>query len=152
MKTQQIRNHIAGLALAFTLTLGSSLIAGDNPTKGESPVAGVSAPSSEVATNNRRLPFHGKLTSVNPQAKTITLKYSTGDKVFHVTPHTEILKHEKPAKLEEADLGEQVTGAYVRNGDRAELTKLNLAKKTEDKSEGVKKAAHTGKKSKEKMQ
>lgn len=152
MKTQQIRNHIAGLALAFTLTLGSGLIAADNPAKGDAPVGGESAPASEVTPNNRRLPFHGKLTSVNPQAKTITLTYSTGDKVFHITPHTEILKHEKPAKLEEADLGEQVSGAYVRNGDRAELTKLNLAKKSEGKSDEVKKAGHSSKKAKEKMQ
>ncbi|MBI3870019.1 MAG: hypothetical protein HY299_15965 [Verrucomicrobia bacterium] len=151
MKTQNIRTCVAGLVLAATLTLTSGLMAADSAAKIEPPRAGESAPPNEAPSNVRHLPFHGKLTSVDPHAKTITLTYTTGDKVFHLTPHTEVLKHEKPAKLEDANLGEQVSGAYIRNGDRAELTKLNLAKKSDDKPEGSKKGGRA-KKSKDKAQ
>ena len=137
---------VARLALAVTLTLTSALMAAETPIPQDPPQAGESAPSPDAHSVSRRLPFHGKLTAVDPKANTITLTYSTGDKVFHITPHTEILKHEKPAKLDEAQLGEQVSGAFVRNGDRAELTKLNLVKKSDDKAEGPKKAAHASRK------
>ena len=45
----------------------------------------------------------------------------------------------KSAKLDEAVIGDSVSGAYVRNGERAELTKLNLARKADDKPKAEKK-------------
>lgn len=131
MKTQQIRTWVAGLILAASFNLNPGLQAADSPAPDHTPA--VESPAGETPPGSpRRLPFHGKLAAVDSDAKTITLRYTTGDKVFHLTPHTEILKHEKAAKLEEAVIGEQVSGAYVRNGERAELTKLNLARKSDE--------------------
>ncbi len=138
MKTQPIRTFVAGLILAASFNLNPFLHAADSPLQ-DAPPAAADTSASETPAGLRKLPFHGKLAAVDAEAKTITLRYTTGDKVFHLTPQTEVLKHEKPAKLDEAVIGDSVSGAYVRNGERAELTKLNLARKADDKPKAEKK-------------
>ena len=51
-------------------------------------------------------PFHGKLAAVDQTAKTIKL----GESTFLITSQTKIMKAGKPATLEDAVVGEEVSG------------------------------------------
>jgi len=54
-------------------------------------------------------PFHGKLLAVNKNAKTI----SVGKRVFQITSETKMKKAGRPATLQDAIVGEPVSG-YVK--------------------------------------
>ena len=137
---------MAGWALALSLNLNSNLMAEGTAIPPEKTVK-----SGEVtkSPDGRKLPFHGKLSSVNADQKTITLTYSTGEKTYHLTPDTLILKNDQPTTLMEAEVGKQVSGAYIRQGDRMELTKLNLTQRTDSSEEKPRKARKEARKAKE---
>jgi len=62
---------------------------------------------------NKPLPFRGKVDAVDKTAKTIKV----GERVFHVTAETRIMKNEKPATLDDAAAGEAVRGSYHKTDD-----------------------------------
>jgi hypothetical protein len=71
--------------------------------------------AAKKADPNRPLPFHGKVSAVDPAAKTFSLKGSTKDRVFQVTDKTNISKEGKPAKLTTLTVGEEVTGSAKKS-------------------------------------
>ena len=77
-------------------------------------------------------PFHGKLASMDKSAKTITV----GKRTFQVTSDSKIKRADKPATLEDAVVGEAVSG-YVKANDSGQLvaTTLNLGPKASKNSE-----------------
>jgi hypothetical protein len=74
-----------------------------------------------AAAAARAVPFRGKLDAVDQQAKTIKV----GERTFHVTSDTRIMKAGKPATLAEVKVGEEVGGAY-REGDDKKLNVVSL--------------------------
>jgi hypothetical protein len=66
----------------------------------------------------RALPFRGKITAVDKQAKTVKV----GERTFQITADTKIAKVGKPATLDDATVGEEVGGSYREGADK----KLNL--------------------------
>ncbi|MBM3847359.1 MAG: hypothetical protein FJ405_13890 [Verrucomicrobia bacterium] len=136
MKKHSTCLFTAALALAMSLNLNlvQPLVAQ------EPPPPAVSGETPPKPLEGRKLPFHGKLSRVNTEEKSITLSYSTGEKTYYITPETQILKEGQPASLAEAELGKQVSGAYVRQGDRMNLTKLNLTLRSDFGSEKARKA------------
>ena len=70
------------------------------------------------AQANRAIPFRGKIAAVDKQAKTVKV----GERTFHVTADTRIMKAGKPAMLDDANVGEDVGGQYREGADK----KLNL--------------------------
>jgi hypothetical protein len=137
MKKTCIMYLIAGLVLGITPILNTAAVAAHAPG-GDAP--GLGQPEPPAAAAGHKLPFHGKLGSVNEKEGTITVTYSTGDKVYHLTPHTEIFRNDQPAKLGDAVVGEPVSGAFHKTGDRMELTKLTLGKHGDAKDGAGKKA------------
>jgi len=83
-------------------------------------------------------PFHAKLNAVDKAGKTITV----GKRVFRITSETKFNKAGKPATLDDAVIGESVSG-YVKPNDEGKLvaTKVNFGPKTENGSvqDGTKK-------------
>ena len=81
-------------------------------------------------------PFHGKLAGVDKTAKTITV----GKRTFQITSETKISKAGKPATLEAAVVGEEVSG-YIKTGDDGKLvaTTVHLGPKAETKTSQSKK-------------
>jgi hypothetical protein len=80
----------------------------------------------EVAKKPISGPFHGRLANLDKAAKTITV----GKRTFHITPETKILRNDKPATLEDAVVGEEVSG-YMKPDEAGKMfaTKLNLGPK-----------------------
>jgi hypothetical protein len=75
-------------------------------------------PAKEAAPAARAIPFRGKIAAVDKSAKTIKV----GERTFHVTSDTRIVKAGKPATLDDATVGEDVGGAYRESEDK----KMNL--------------------------
>ncbi|MCE0521492.1 MAG: hypothetical protein LV480_01100 [Methylacidiphilales bacterium] len=62
----------------------------------------------------KKIPFHGKLLSVDPGAQTITIAGKT-PRVFHLTSTTKITDGSgNPSTLSEAVVGEDVGGSYIK--------------------------------------
>ena len=124
---------LLGTTAPLTLLRAPPAWSADAPPPGH----GTTATGESRGAQPHKLPFHGKLKAVSEADKTITVSYTTGDKVYHLTPATEVLKHEKPATLADAVIGEPVSGAFEKSGDRLELTKLQLARKHDPATEGA---------------
>ena len=81
-------------------------------------------------------PFHAKLAAVDKTAKTITV----GKRTFLITPETKLNKAGKPATLDDAVIGEPVSG-YVKPSAEGKLiaTKVNFGPKDEQAAKPAKK-------------
>ncbi len=73
-------------------------------------------------------PFHAKLAAVDKNGKTITV----GKRTFQITSETKLNKAGKAATLDDAVVGEEVSG-YVKPNDEGKLvaTKVNLGPKAD---------------------
>jgi hypothetical protein len=80
-----------------------------------SSAADTNAPNDAAAmpAKHRILPFHGKLAEVDTNAMTLTV----GKHVIATTSETKVFKDGKPATLSEGVIGENVSGAYIKNED-----------------------------------
>ena len=58
-------------------------------------------------------PFHGKLSAVDTNAKTLTV----GTLTLQVTPDTKITKDGQPATLSDGVVGQRVSGSYKKTDD-----------------------------------
>lgn len=106
-------------------------------TKKEKPAAAKKdAPKGEK--KNGRIPFNGKIAAVDKTAKTITV----GERVFQITSETKLIKAGKPATLDDAAVGEQVGGSYIKTEDgKLNATTVRIGPKPDapPKDEGKKK-------------
>src|SRR5262249_1010429 len=85
------------------------------------------------------MPFHGKLTAVDTNAKTVSLHGKDKDRVFQVTSKTRIMKAGKPATFEDLKVGDEV-GGFAREVDgKLELVSLRVGAKPVDPSAKPKK-------------
>jgi hypothetical protein len=77
----------------------------------------------------KSLPFKGKLGAVDNNAKTITLDEKT-KRVFIITSETRLTKNGKPATLQDAVVGEEITGSYKKQADgKLSAVSVNLGGK-----------------------
>jgi hypothetical protein len=85
--------------------------------------ATTNAPTAVPAKHKKHshIPFRGRLTAVDTNAMTFTIKTRT----FEITSHTKITKDGRPAVLDDGVVGEMATGAY-RKKDDGKLTALSL--------------------------
>src|ERR1700761_3393875 len=91
---------------SFLLALVSFLIINMSPVHGQA----------AADTKVKKIPFHGKLTSVDTSAQTITLVGKTSTRVFHVTPDTKITDGAgATSTLSAAVAGEDVGGSYSKD-------------------------------------
>ncbi|MCW5555029.1 MAG: hypothetical protein KIS67_23055 [Verrucomicrobiae bacterium] len=139
---------IAGLSLlaaAIALAPGQGFAQEKQPEKAKSAASEKAAPKGE-----RPLPFRGKVGAINKTAKTVTV----GERVFHITADTRIIKGGKPAKLEDGVIGDEIGGSYRKAEDGklvAAMVRFGPApegatkakKKGEGAAEGKKKAVQT---------
>lgn len=83
-----------------------------------------------------KLPFHGKIDSVDKTAKTIKV----GERVFHVNGSTKLMSKGKAATLDDAKVGEEVGGSYQEAaGGKLELVSLRIGPKPDVKPKDEKK-------------
>jgi len=95
-----------------------------------------------AAKPGQKIPFHGKLQSVDASAETITLSGKSA-RVFHVLPTTKITDGSGAASsLSAATVGEDVGGSYVKEADgNMNLFSVRFGAKTGSKAEKSEAAA-----------
>jgi len=82
------------------------------------------------------LPFNGKVGAIDKTAKSIKV----GERVFLVTSETRLMKAGKPATLDDAAVGEEVSGAYRRTDDgKLNLISVRFGPRPEGEPKGEKK-------------
>lgn len=113
---------------AVTACTTLNLTAADKPAdKPGAPEKGEKKAEKKAA---RSLPFRGKVTAVDKDAKVLTV----GERKFHATSTTKIMKAGKPAILADAQVGEEVGGAYREvDAGKLELVSLRIGPKPEEK-------------------
>jgi hypothetical protein len=100
--------------------------------------AGSEAPVKHKKHQAEILPFNGKLTAVDQEAKTITV----GDRKFEITSECKLMKGGLPATLSDAVVGEMIGGAYKKNADgKLTATSVRLGLKSDGATKKKKKAA-----------
>jgi len=82
------------------------------------------------AAKKHGVPFHGKLAAVDATAGTITV----GKMTISVTADTKITKDGNTAKLADFTVGDQVAGAYKKDGDKLTATMLHTGEKAKKKA------------------
>ena len=94
--------------LTLSFVLASQLLLAQSTNN---PAAKKSTPQKKEAAEKKPAahPFHGTLTAVDKNAKTITV----GKVTYQITSETKIKKNDKPATLEDGVIGEEAAG-YVK--------------------------------------
>lgn len=111
MKTNMLR--IAIVSLIATIVTAAPLQGIAQDTKKEKPAAAEKQEPAKAQKKDARIPFHGKLAAVDKKAKTITV----GERTFQVTSDSKLSKGGKPATLDDAVVGEEVGGNYLKGDD-----------------------------------
>jgi hypothetical protein len=106
-----IRTGVLGLLAAVITITPLQLVA--QSTNKPATDSKASAPKAE-AKKARSIPFEGDLAAVDKAAKTIKV----GKRTFEITSDTKLfIKGDKPATLDQAVVGEYVTGSYRKTSD-----------------------------------
>jgi|SRR3954467_14470551 hypothetical protein len=133
MKNQLVKLSLITAVAAALAILPAPANAQTSTNKTASPKK-PTAEKSDSATKKGH-PFRGKLAAVDKVAKTITLGKST----YQITSETKIKKADKPATLDDATLGEEVTG-FAKPGDGGKFfaSSLNIGGKSGSKTSTTK--------------
>jgi hypothetical protein len=110
--------NLAGMGLiscALFFLTAANAAEEKKPEKSAAEKAGDTKPEKKP----RAIPFRGKVSAVDTKAGTLTV----GERVFKVGAETKIARQGRTATLDEAVVGESVTGSYLKNEDG----KLNAA-------------------------
>ncbi len=81
------------------------------------------------------LPARGKVTAIDKTAKTVTV----GERVFHVTSETRLMKAGKPATLDDAAVGEDVGIFYKKDGEKMVALSMRFGPRPEGEPKGERK-------------
>ena len=77
-------------------------------------------PEKKGSKAERQYPFRGKLAQVDKTQKTITLAGKEKTRVLQITSKTKLTRAGKPAMLDEAVTGEEVSGLAAKNAEGKE--------------------------------
>lgn len=124
------------LALVAT-SLVFSVQAAEKKEKGEGKAKAEGKAEAPGQAKAKALPYGGTISAKT--ADSITVKAKTAEKTFAVTADTKIVKDGKPAKLDDAVVGDAVGVSYMDNAGKLEAKSLRLGAKPA-KPEGEKKA------------
>jgi hypothetical protein len=127
MKINIVRLVVLGLLTAAIAVAPTQILAQE--TKDKPAAEKKDAPKADTG-----IPFHGKITSVDQVAKTVTV----GERVFQVTSNTKITKLGKPATLSDGAAGEEIGGSYIKGADGKLTAKsLRFGPKPEGQAKGA---------------
>jgi hypothetical protein len=146
--TMKTKFYFAGCVCAASLAFSMSLNAQLTPATTASPAASPKAAASPAAKSaTRPLPFLGKISAVDQNAKTFTVAGKRASRVFKVTENTTITKAGAPATMADIVQNEEARGSYLKNADgtlEAKTVKIGPRTEGEKKARKSKKGAAAG--------
>ncbi len=121
MKRMFSKFALAGVLAGLLAGAAAPAPAQVNPNAKKADAAAASAPE-----RKHRIPFHGKIDSVDKTAKTLKV----GERTLHLTSTPKIVRAGKPAIFDDATVGEDIGGTYVKAADgKLELQSLRIGPK-----------------------
>lgn len=109
---------------AVTMAAFTTSAQTDSSTSTTPSTPGATAPAKPKTKGKR---YNGKIASVDADAKTITFTMASGTShVVHITSKTKIKKDGEPATLEDAKVGEHISGQEHQDGDNWIATTVNI--------------------------
>ena len=115
-----MKKHIALLTI-----VAAALVAVPTISRAEDkPVAAEQTP----AHKKHGTVFHGKVAAVDTTASTITI----GQTVYIISADTKINKDGKAATLADITVGAKVGGSYKKDGDKLNVTTINIGEKAKN--------------------
>lgn len=128
-----MNKRFLSLGLIAGLVLSSPLATFAAEKKTEKPAGDKPATEKPAAESGKPVPFHGKVTAVDPSAHTFSLKGKEKDRIFDVSEQTTIVgKDGAAAKLEAITVGEEVRGSAVKSGETWHANKVTIGAKEKD--------------------
>jgi hypothetical protein len=124
---------LAALSLALSLPAYAQEKAASTPPP----------PAKEKLKKRADFPFNGKITAVDKTNKTLSLNGKDADRVFQITSATRLFKAGKPAVLDEATVGEDVTGQARKSDGKTEALSVYLGPRPDGKAKKAEKAPET---------
>jgi hypothetical protein len=111
------KNIVLAGACVAALAFGAPLhLFADTATP--TPLASASAAASpSTSPSNRPVPYHGKISAVDPSAKTFTIAGKTDSRVIKVTETTRIMKDSGTGTMSDLQPGAMVRGSYWKKAD-----------------------------------
>ena len=106
----------------------------------DKPVAAAKDSVAKISGEGKAIPMHVRADSVDAKAKTFTMKRKDGVEIKHVvTDATTVMNGEAPAKLEDIQVGEYVSGMRKKLSDTeyevVKITKFGAAPEKKQKAE-----------------
>jgi hypothetical protein len=142
MKTKiYLAGSVCAASIAFCMPLNAQLTPGTTASPATSP-QGTASPAAEPAT--RPMPFLGKVSAVDQNAKTFTVAGKRASRVIKVTENTTITKAGAPATMADIVQNEEARGSYLKNADgtlEAKTVKIGPRTEGEKKARKSKKGA-----------
>ena len=138
---------IATLVLCAPIAAPAKTKATASPAPSASPAASA-APMEKPAAGkmNRSIPFHGKIASVDANARTFSIAGKETTRVIKITDQTKITKQGAEATMKDVVADEEVRGSYWKKEDGSlEARSVKLGPLTAE--EMAKREAHMKKKS-----
>jgi predicted extracellular nuclease len=130
---------VCAAILALCMPVNAQLTPATKTSPSPRPAA---SPAAKVAT--RPMPFHGKVSAVDQNAKTFTVAGKQASRVFKVTENTTITKAGAPATMADIAQNEVARGSYLRNADgtlEAKTVRIGPRTEAEKKARKSKKGA-----------
>jgi hypothetical protein len=107
----------------------------------EGPVPALEVVGQAERMQQAKVPYHGVVAAVNPDAGTFTLKGKEKERVFRVLAGTRILRDGNAAALGTIRLGEEVRGQATRGGEAWDAVSVFVGTRPEGESKARKPAA-----------
>jgi hypothetical protein len=144
-RTMKTKFYLAGgvcaASFAFCMPLNAQLTPGTTASPAASPQA-TASPAAKLAT--RPMPFLGKISAVDQNAKTFTVMGKQASKTFKVTENTTITKAGAAATMTDIVQDEKARGTYLTQADgtlEARMVKIGPRTEGEKKARKSKKGA-----------
>jgi predicted extracellular nuclease len=142
MKTKiYLAGSVCAASIAFCIPLNAQLTPGTTASPATSPQA-TASPAAQPAT--RPMPFLGKVSAVDQNAKTFTVAGKRASRVIKVTENTTITKAGAAATMADIVQNEEARGSYLENADgtlEAKTVKIGPRTEGEKKARKSKKGA-----------
>jgi hypothetical protein len=84
------------------------------------------------APGARAIPFRGTVTALDKTAMTVTV----GERVFHISSETRLMKNTQPGTFADINIGDNITGNYVKEDDGKLTAKMARFGPRPDKEAG----------------
>lgn len=120
------------IVLAGLMTTALVLVPAAGLAQDKSKTPPAANAETKPAPGARAIPFRGTVTALDKTAMTVTV----GERVFHISSETRLMKNTQPGTFADINVGDNITGNYVKEDDGKLTAKMARFGPRPDKEAG----------------